>query len=139
MDDKHFKELMGSVEEGMAMLRGEKTPSRRFVYADPDVKAIRQKLHQSQSEFAALLGIGLGTLRHWEQGRRRPTGAARVLLRVVSEHPETMHSLAEYHTESSAAYAVHDSEEPYQTVKSKQAKQKASTPIKKRHPHEPVS
>lgn len=90
MNDKDFAELEQSVAEGMAMLRGEKGPSRRFVYADPDVKAIRGKLHRSQSQFAALLGVGVGTLRHWEQGRRRPTGAARVLLRIADKHPDAV-------------------------------------------------
>lgn len=90
MKDKDFAELEKSVAEGMAMLRGEKRPSRRFVYADPDVKAIRSKLHRSQSQFAALIGVGVGTLRHWEQGRRRPTGAARVLLRIAEKHPDAV-------------------------------------------------
>ena len=39
---------------------------------------------------AALLGVGVGTLRHWEHGERRPTGAARVLLRVAASHPEAI-------------------------------------------------
>ena len=48
----------------------------------------RSKLHLSQGRFAELLGISVKTLHNWEQGRRKPTGAARVLLRVVSRHPE---------------------------------------------------
>ena len=42
----------------------------------------------SQSKFAALMGISVKTLHNWEQGRRKPTGAARVLLRVAARHPE---------------------------------------------------
>jgi hypothetical protein len=30
------------------------------------------------------------TLRNWEQGRRKPEGPARVLLRVAAEHPEAI-------------------------------------------------
>jgi len=29
-------------------------------------------------------------MRHWEQGERQPTGAARVLLRVVAKHPKAV-------------------------------------------------
>jgi DNA-binding transcriptional regulator YiaG len=50
----------------------------------------RSKLRLSQGKFAELLGISVKTLHNWEQGRRKPTGAARVLLRVVSRHPEVV-------------------------------------------------
>ncbi|MEW6300610.1 MAG: hypothetical protein AB1671_23215 [Thermodesulfobacteriota bacterium] len=36
------------------------------------------------------MGISPGTLRNWEQGRRKPQGSARVLLRVVARHPEAV-------------------------------------------------
>jgi len=32
----------------------------------------------------------LGTLHHWEQGSRTPSGAAQVLLRVAARHPEAV-------------------------------------------------
>jgi putative transcriptional regulator len=35
-------------------------------------------------------GISVGTLRNWEQGRRKPEGSARVLLHVVARHPEAV-------------------------------------------------
>ena len=34
------------------------------------------------------MGVSVGTLRNWEQGRRRPTGAARVLLRIAIRRPQ---------------------------------------------------
>jgi putative transcriptional regulator len=84
-----FDELVESVKEGMAILRGEKEPSRVFVVEKrPDVKAIRSKLGVSQAEFAAMLGISVRTLENWEQGHRTPKGPARVLLRVAATHPE---------------------------------------------------
>jgi putative transcriptional regulator len=52
------------------------------------VAATRSKLRLTQNRFAELLGISVKTLHNWEQGRRKPTGAARVLLRVASRHPE---------------------------------------------------
>jgi hypothetical protein len=44
----------------------------------------------SQSEFAALLGVSVKTLQNWEQGRRSPHGAARVLLHVAEKHPDVL-------------------------------------------------
>ncbi|HCE69426.1 MAG TPA: hypothetical protein DER40_18585, partial [Geobacter sp.] len=44
----------------------------------------------SQDKFADLVGISVGTLRNWEQGRRKPEGPARVLLQVASRHPEAL-------------------------------------------------
>lgn len=52
--------------------------------------AARAKLGLSQQHFAALLGVSAGTLQGWEQGRRKPNGAARVLLRVAASHPEAV-------------------------------------------------
>lgn len=49
-----------------------------------DVKALRRKLGMSQSRFAASFGFGLDAVPSWEQGRRRPEGAARVLLKSAS-------------------------------------------------------
>ena len=40
------------------------------------------------SGLAAMLNVSVGTLRNWEQGRRRPAGAALSLLKVVSADPK---------------------------------------------------
>ena len=85
-----FEELVASVREGGAILRGKKAPSRAFVVEGPDVKVIRTKYRLSQSEFAGMLGISVATLRNWEQKRREPEGPARVLLQVAAKHPEAV-------------------------------------------------
>jgi putative transcriptional regulator len=90
MKEDMFNELVASVREGGAILRGEVAPSRKFVIAGPDVKRIRANYQLSQSEFAALLGISVATLRNWEQGRRTPDGPARVLLQVAAKHPDAV-------------------------------------------------
>lgn len=90
MNDELFAELVESVREGGAILRGEAKPSRVFETAAPDVKEIRQGFALSQQEFATMLGVSVGTLRGWEQGRRSPAGAARVLLRVAARHPNVV-------------------------------------------------
>lgn len=53
-------------------------------------RKIRRRLKLSQREFAAKFGIPAATLRDWEQNRRKPEGAARVLLKVIKEEPEAV-------------------------------------------------
>lgn len=90
MRDELFDELLESVRQGGAILRGDAPPSRTFPYDEVDVKELRQRLKLSQPKFAALMDVPVGTLRNWEQGRRRPEGPARALLRVVAKHPEAV-------------------------------------------------
>jgi putative transcriptional regulator len=90
MKDELFDELIASVHEGGKILRGKAKPSRTFIIETPNVKKIRSNYKLSQIEFAALMGISVKTLRNWEQGRRAPEGAARVLLQVAAKHPEVI-------------------------------------------------
>jgi putative transcriptional regulator len=52
-----------------------------------DVKAIRNRLKMTQQQFAARFGFNINTLRHWEQGRRRPEGPTRAYLLVIDREP----------------------------------------------------
>jgi putative transcriptional regulator len=90
MREELFAELVASVREGGAILRGEVAPARRTVVEKLDVKKLRERYSLSQGQFAALLGISVKTLRNWEQGRRTPEGPAQVLLQVVAKHPEAV-------------------------------------------------
>jgi putative transcriptional regulator len=90
MKKELFQELMESVRQGGRILRGERKPSRAIRLAEPDVRKIRRAYGLSQQKFAALMGISIATLRNWEQGRRRPQGAARVLLRIAAKHPQAV-------------------------------------------------
>jgi putative transcriptional regulator len=90
MKDELFAELVESVREAGAIMRGEQEPSRTFVVPEPDVKSIREQYKLSQRQFASLLGISIKTLQNWEQGRRSPRGPARVLLQVAAKHPEAV-------------------------------------------------
>jgi putative transcriptional regulator len=76
MKAKMFDELLGSVREGGAILRGQKKAARRFVVEAAGVRAIREGTGLSQSDFADLIGVSVKTLQNWEQDRRRPTGPA---------------------------------------------------------------
>jgi putative transcriptional regulator len=91
MKKELFDELLQSVKEAAAIERGKAKPSRTFeVKTANDVVRVRTKLGLSQSKFARLLGISEDTLQNWEQGRRRPAGPAKVLLKVAARHPEVI-------------------------------------------------
>ena len=53
-----------------------------------DVVRVRNKLGLPQIKFARLLGISEDTLQNWEQGRRKPAGPAKVLLKIAAKHPK---------------------------------------------------
>ena len=77
--------------ERLARLVGIRRTAARAPAADAiDVRAVRQLTALSQAKFAELLGIELATLRNWEQGRTRPDGPARVLLRVIERRPRAV-------------------------------------------------
>jgi putative transcriptional regulator len=90
MNENDFADLVESIRQASAIRRGEQPPSRRFEMEPPDIKAIRERLNQSQREFAHMIGISVATLQNWEQGRRRPDGPARALLQVAARNPEAV-------------------------------------------------
>ena len=91
MNDEDFNSLIEGIREAGSYLRGNKKVAARVDNIDPEsVAAIRAKLHLSQAKFATAFGISPATLRNWEQGRRQPSGAARVLLRVAAKHPKAV-------------------------------------------------
>ena len=87
MKREMFEELLGSVREAGAVLRGQKKPSRRTVIHSSGVRIIRERTSLSQSDFANLIGVSVKTLQNWEQNRRRPTGPAAALLSIIEHDP----------------------------------------------------
>lgn len=90
MKKSDFHDLIESIKEAGEIRRGKKQPSRTYTYELPDIKAIRKRLHLSQSEFALMIGVSKYTLQNWEQGRREPEGPARALLRVADRNPQAV-------------------------------------------------
>ena len=84
-----FDKIMAGLDDARAYLRGDRAgfAAHEIEVPDPDVVAIRSKTGLSQPAFARSIGIPLGTLKNWEQGRRRPEGPARVLLALIDERP----------------------------------------------------
>lgn len=58
-----------------------------------DVTAVRQRTGLSQSAFAARISVPEGTLVNWEQGRRQPSGPAKVLLALLAKKPNLVMEL----------------------------------------------
>jgi putative transcriptional regulator len=58
-----------------------------------NVKRLRDRLGLTQEEFAARYRIPVGTLRDWEQGRKRPDAPARAYLIVIDRDPEAVANL----------------------------------------------
>ena len=54
------------------------------------IRAIRARLGFTQSQFAALLNVPMVTAVSWENGTRKPSGAALRLLAVARSHPEAL-------------------------------------------------
>jgi len=85
--------IIEGLHEALAYAQGDKDAGRARTVRVPDnidVKSVREKLKMSQPEFAMKFGIPLSTLRNWEQGRRRPEAMARVLLRIIDDHPDVV-------------------------------------------------
>ena len=59
------------------------------VKVSPVVEA-RQQTGLSQSQFAKLLGVSIRTLQDWEQGRRKPSGAAMSLIQIAKQRPDVL-------------------------------------------------
>jgi putative transcriptional regulator len=90
MRDADFKKLVASIRQAGQIRRGKRRPGRMFDFRPDDVRAVRRKLGKSQSEFARMIGVSVATLQNWEQGRRRPEGPARALLRVAARNPRVV-------------------------------------------------
>lgn len=85
MKKRRFDRLLASLDEVRThVVRGEFAGriSKINIEAE-DIRAVRDRSGMTQQQFAETLGIGLGTLQKWERGERRPSGAAKSLLRVM--------------------------------------------------------
>jgi len=90
MKENDFNNLVKGIKQAGQIKKGQLNPSRRFEFGPLDIKEIRNKVNKSQNEFALMIGVSVSTLRNWEQGRRKPEGPARALLKVASKNPDTV-------------------------------------------------
>ena len=87
MKNEDYGNLIESIKEAGLIKRAAKQPSRTFNVNPPLIRNVRHRLHVSQSEFALMIGVSIRTLQNWEQGRRKPDGPAKALLKVASTRP----------------------------------------------------
>ncbi len=86
-DTSEFDAIMEGMTQALEYSEGAREGFVTHVPETVDVRAVRAKTGLTQQAFADLFGIGVSTLRQWEQGRRHPRGPARVLLRVIEREP----------------------------------------------------
>jgi putative transcriptional regulator len=89
---RQFSELVESIQQAGRIRRGELRVGRVTEFKPLDIKRIRQRLRKSQSESARMIGVSVATLQNWEQGRRKPEGPARALLKVAEHNPRVAQS-----------------------------------------------
>jgi putative transcriptional regulator len=92
MTKKAFNMIAAGLADAIAIAKGEADPATYRVHApaDIDVLKIRRALGLTREAFAMRFGLELGTVRDWEQRKRKPEGPARVLLAVIEQEPEAV-------------------------------------------------
>ncbi|OOH87239.1 transcriptional regulator [Pasteurellaceae bacterium 15-036681] len=95
MDKKLFNRLLASVEEMVAIEKGEiDVPKERIhTFEIPDVRKIRVNSNLKQIEFAEMLGVSLSLVQSWELNRRVPNGPALKLLTMIERQPQLVEEL----------------------------------------------
>ncbi len=86
------QEIETALGEVLGHVRGESALPCRIV-DDPNAKrivALRKRLKLSRQKFADRFGLDVRAVQDWEQGRRVPDRAARVLLTVIDRDPESV-------------------------------------------------
>ncbi len=89
-----FNDLKASLEEAVEIKNGDKKASKVIRFEVADVKAIREQLNVSQSEFAHALGTSIDTVKSWELKRRNPTGLTAKVLIAIYKNPNLFKELA---------------------------------------------
>ncbi len=87
--DKEMEQFQKDLLKSVRQMKAGKGARKTQVALSPIAEA-RSRLGMSQAELASLMGVSTRTLQDWEQGRRKPTGAAQTLLRVAIAHPEAL-------------------------------------------------
>ena len=88
MEKDLFNDLVQSLKEARNIAKGKVQPSRQFNLNILDVKAARSKVQLSQNDFAQLMHVSTKTLQNWEQQRRKPSGPALALLKIITTAPK---------------------------------------------------
>jgi putative transcriptional regulator len=89
MSDRNIgQEILDGIKEIKRFKKGEIKLKTRTLNEPSPAKTIRKRLKLSQLAFASLMGVSPRTIQDWEQGRRKPQGPAKSLLRIAEQYPE---------------------------------------------------
>ena len=90
--DDDFAGIVAGLENAIAIKQGLAAPETYRVHTPQalDVKAIRASQGLTQVQFAQRYGFSASAVRDWEQNRRQPEAAARVLLKVIEKRPDAV-------------------------------------------------
>ncbi|MFW6699362.1 helix-turn-helix domain-containing protein [Acinetobacter pittii] len=81
------RDIGAEILQGIADMKANNA-AKRTVVKETDVSLARRKSKLNQAEFAKMLNIPKRTLEAWEQGKRRPSGAAQTLIKLCLQDPE---------------------------------------------------
>lgn len=95
-DDDLAQGIIDGLQEAIAWKKGEL--ALEVVNLDPmpagRIRDIRKRFASSTKVFEKRFGIPAATMNNWEQGRRKPDPAARLLLKVIEQSPEAVEKAA---------------------------------------------
>ena len=80
------------LDDVMAIKKG--APAKAWTPEQLLAISVRKKLKKSQLAFSKLLGVPIGTIRDWEQGRKQPDSAAVTLIKVAQKNPKILEEIA---------------------------------------------
>lgn len=89
---KAGQRIIKSARQALAFAQGkaDKSKFRVHIPDEIDVRAIREKVHMTQEDFARHFGVSKRTVQDWEQKHRSPSGAARAFLTVIDREPDAV-------------------------------------------------
>jgi putative transcriptional regulator len=85
------RDLVAELEQSVREMKAGKGRPRPVKVSE--VMEARQRTGLSRQQLAGVLGVSARTLEGWEQGRRKPTGAARSLLTIAMRRPDVLREL----------------------------------------------
>lgn len=85
-DEPELESHADSLRQSLLEMKEGRFARTTVVQVSP-VAQTRYKVGLSQSKFAQRLGISVSTLKSWEQGQRKPSGAALKLIQLLDRYP----------------------------------------------------
>ena len=82
------KELLDATSERLIKMQQRLDDSDYSTNDAKYAKGVRERIGLSQQEFSDRIGVSLGTIHNWEQGKRNLTGATKALLKILDKAPE---------------------------------------------------